>query len=90
MVELEKYHHSIGYVGVNNRDLKTFRVDRERSMELIGHIPESAVAVSESGISSKDEINRMWEVGFRLFLMGETFMSQNKPGEACKKLIEEL
>lgn len=90
MGELEKYHPSIGYVGVNNRDLKTFRVDTERSIELIGQMPAGAVPVSESGISSIDEIKRLSKTGFKLFLMGETFMSQKDPGEACKKLIEEL
>jgi indole-3-glycerol phosphate synthase len=88
--ELEKYHPSIGYVGVNNRDLKTFRVDTDRSMELAGQIPAGAVPVSESGISSKDEIKILSEVGFRLFLMGETFMNKQDPGKACKKMMEEL
>jgi indole-3-glycerol phosphate synthase len=90
MEELKKYHHSIGYVGVNNRDLKTFRVDTNRSMELIGQMPAGAVPMSESGLSNKDEIKRLSKIGFRLFLMGETFMSQKEPGEACRRLIEEL
>jgi indole-3-glycerol phosphate synthase len=88
--ELKKYHHSIGYVGVNNRDLKTFRVDTGRSMELIGQMPDGAIPVSESGISCKEEIKKLTNVGFRLFLLGETFMSQKDPGKACKRLIEEL
>ena len=88
--ELEKYNDSIGYVGVNNRDLKTFQVDTERSMELIGQMPGGVVPVSESGINSEDEINRLWEAGFQLFLMGESFMKEQDPGQACKILMEKL
>ncbi|MEN8226552.1 MAG: indole-3-glycerol phosphate synthase TrpC [Bacteroidota bacterium] len=88
--ELEKYSDSIGYVGVNNRDLKTFQVDIDRSMELIGQMPEGVVPVSESGLNSSDEIKRLWEAGFQLFLLGESFMKEQDPGKACKKLMEKL
>lgn len=88
--ELEKYHEAIGFVGVNNRDLNTFRVDTSRSLDLIGKMPEGITPVSESGISRKEEIFRLWEAGFRLFLMGESFMRMPDPGAACKTMIEEL
>lgn len=88
--ELEKYHPDIKYVGVNNRDLKTFRVDTGRSLELIGQMPPGVVPVSESGLSSRDEIRDLAEAGYRLFLMGETFMKEKDPGLACRSLIERL
>jgi len=88
--ELEKYHNSIGYVGVNNRDLKTFRVDAHKSRALIRKIPEGVIPVSESGISSKEEIDRLSMAGFRLFLMGEAFMREQDPGQACRRLMEKL
>ncbi len=88
--ELGKYHESIGYVGVNNRDLKTFQVDTDRSIMLIGHMPAGIIPVSESGIGSKNEISRLWKAGFKLFLMGESFMKEQDPGTACKLLIEKL
>jgi len=88
--ELDKYHDAIRYVGVNNRDLKTFQVDTGRSMDLIGQMPAGAIPVSESGISTKEEIHRLWEAGFKLFLMGESFMRQQDPGLACKNFIKEL
>lgn len=88
--ELEKYHPSIGYVGVNNRDLKTFKVNTNRSLELIRHMPEGVLKVSESGISSKGEIERLREAGYQLFLIGETFMKQPDPGRACKSFIAQL
>lgn len=88
--ELEKYDPSIGYVGVNNRDLKTFRVDTRSSLKVVGHLPPGVVAVSESGISSRDEILKLSEAGFRLFLVGESFMKQPDPGLACSNLLKQL
>ena len=72
--ELEKYHKEIKFVGVNNRDLKTFKVDTLRSMELIGAFPPGVVPVSESGLSDPEEIRKLRTAGYNLFLMGENFM----------------
>lgn len=88
--ELEKYHPDIKYVGVNNRDLKTFRVDTARSLELVGQMPPGVVPVSESGLSSPNEIRSLAEAGYRLFLVGEAFMKEKDPGLACRRLIESL
>jgi indole-3-glycerol phosphate synthase len=88
--ELEKYHPEIKYVGVNNRDLRTFTVDTARSLELIGKMPAGVVPVSESGLSKPEEIRRLSAAGYRLFLMGETFMREKDPGQACRSLIESL
>ncbi len=88
--DLEKYHDSIGFVGVNNRDLKSFSVDANRSIELVGQLPSGTTPVSESGLSNEKEIFRLWEAGYRLFLMGESFMKEQDPGRACKLLIERL
>ena len=88
--ELEKYHPSIEYVGINNRDLRSFRVDTGRSLELIRNMPAGIVAVSESGMGNRDEIIRLWKAGFKLFLVGETFMKRPDPGMACRTLIEQL
>ncbi len=88
--ELQKYHPSIGFVGVNNRDLKTFQVDTGMSLNLIGEMPEGVIAVSESGISKASEIEKLSQAGYQLFLIGETFMKENEPGEACRQFIEQL
>ena len=88
--ELDKFDPSIGYVGVNNRDLKTFRVKTARSMELIGKMPAGVMAVSESGINDIEEIRKLSGAGFRLFLMGEAFMKQENPGLACREFIHQL
>lgn len=88
--ELEKHHPAIRYVGVNNRDLKTFQVDTRRSLELIRLMPEGVVPVSESGLSSAGELQKLSAAGYRLFLMGEAFMKKKDPGEACKRFMETL
>lgn len=88
--ELGKHHPSIQYVGVNNRDLKTFQVDTGRSLKLIREMPAGVVPVSESGLSSPAEIRKLSEAGYRLFLMGETFMKEKDPGAACSQLMEKL
>lgn len=88
--EMEKYHPSIPYMGVNNRDLKSFKVDTGRSLELIGQMPEGVTAVSESGLSSQKTVHHLWNAGFKFFLMGEAFMREEDPGEACKGFISSL
>ncbi|MEN8202928.1 MAG: indole-3-glycerol phosphate synthase TrpC [Bacteroidota bacterium] len=88
--ELEKYHPAITYVGVNNRNLKTFTVNTGLSMELIGQMPEGVVPVSESGLSEPAEILKLYRAGYKLFLMGEAFMKETDPGQACMSLINRL
>jgi indole-3-glycerol phosphate synthase len=88
--DLEKYHPSIAFVGVNNRDLHTFSVDTGKSRDLIRHMPEGITAVTESGISHIHEIRDLWESGFSLFLIGTHLMVQKDPGAACNALIEQL
>lgn len=88
--ELEKFHPAMGYLGVNNRNLKTFAVDTGLSLELIGQMPEGVVPVSESGLSDPVEILKLHQAGYRLFLMGEAFMREADPGKACRDLINRL
>ena len=88
--ELEKYHSAIGYVGVNNRNLKTFKVDTSLSLDLIGQMPEGIVPVSESGLSNVEEIKKLFMAGYQMFLMGEAFMREQDPGMACVNLIKQL
>lgn len=88
--EMEKYHPAIGYVGVNNRNLKSFTVDTGLSLKLIGQMPEGVVPVSESGLSSVDEILKLKKAGYKLFLMGEAFMREPDPGRAAILFLEQL
>lgn len=88
--ELEIVNDFVDIVGVNNRNLKTFEVSLETSVELSKLIPEKFVKISESGLTSSKEINYLREHGFRGFLIGETFMKTEDPGKACRDFIAKL
>lgn len=74
-------------IGVNNRDLKTFAVRLETSLDLIGRIPVSVARVAESGIGAREEIQRLRAAGFDAFLIGESLMRQADPGAALRELL---
>lgn len=88
--ELNKLNDFVDMAGVNNRNLKTFEVDVEISVKLAELIPDRYIKISESGISNAATIRYLKENGFKGFLIGETFMKTNNPGEACKNLISSL
>jgi indole-3-glycerol phosphate synthase len=88
--ELKMVNDFVDIVGVNNRNLKTFEVDVETSVKLAKLIPERFVKISESGLAGAETIHYLRKSGFKGFLMGETFMKPENPGDACKKLIESL
>src|ERR1700729_97400 len=69
-------------VGVNNRDLRTFAVRLEVSLDLASRLPEGAVRVSESGIETADDLIRLRAAGFHAFLIGESLMRRPDPGSA--------
>ena len=74
-------------VGVNNRDLKTFAVKLDTSLELVERIPAGVVHVAESGIASADDLARLRAAGFDAFLIGESLMRQTDPGTALAELL---
>jgi indole-3-glycerol phosphate synthase len=88
--ELKKVNDFVDMVGVNNRNLKTFEVDVKMSVKLAEFIPERFVKISESGLAGAETIHYLRNYGFKGFLIGETFMKTENPGEACRKLIESL
>jgi indole-3-glycerol phosphate synthase len=75
-------------IGVNNRDLKTFDVSQETSLALAQRIPASVVRVTESGISTPEDIARLRQAGFDAFLIGESLMRQPDPGVALAELLK--
>jgi indole-3-glycerol phosphate synthase len=74
-------------IGVNNRDLKSFAVRLETSLELVEQIPVNVVRVTESGIATADDLGRMRAAGFDAFLIGESLMRQTDPGAALATLL---
>jgi len=75
-------------IGVNNRDLRTFDVSLETSMNLAASAPAGAVLVSESGLRTTEDLFRLEEAGYRGFLIGESLMRAESPGEALAALIK--
>lgn len=88
--ELEHICDETELVGINNRNLKTFEVDIERSLKMAQKIPDSKIKIAESGIGSAATIQLFKENGFRGFLMGENFMKEADPGKAFAKFVQEL
>jgi indole-3-glycerol phosphate synthase len=88
--ELDKIVDEIDLVGINNRNLKDFKVDLEHSLKLASKLPDKFVKVSESGIDSTDTIKMLKQHGFQGFLIGENFMKTTDPGKACKEFIQQL
>ena len=74
-------------VGINNRDLKTFEVDKNLAIELAKQISKDVIVVSESGISSREDILFSKEQGIHTFLIGESFMREPSPGEALREIL---
>ena len=73
-------------IGINNRDLHSFKVSLDVARELARHAPEDALLIAESGISKKDEIAELRELGFAGFLIGETLMRSGNAAESLKNL----
>ena len=77
-------------IGVNNRNLKTFKVSLNTSKILSEKIPADFIKVSESGISSVEAIKELKPFGYQGFLIGENFMKTDNPGESANQFIKEL
>ena len=88
--QLDKIDAHIDLVGVNNRNLKTFEVDIEQSLAIAEKIPTSLTKVAESGIRKPSTIIQMRQFGFKGFLIGELFMQEARPEEACLRFIQQL
>jgi indole-3-glycerol phosphate synthase len=77
-------------IGVNNRDLRTFQVSLETSVQLAPLAPRDALLVSESGLHEAAELQRLREHGFRGFLIGETLMRAACPEAALRELRNDV
>ena len=73
-------------IGINNRDLKTFKVNLETTINLSEDLKDKII-VSESGIKTKEDVNKILSSGTKTFLVGESFMRAPNPGEELKKLF---
>ena len=76
-------------IGINSRNLHTFKVDLETAFKLADKIPAACVRVAESGIQNGADLARLRAAGYDAFLIGESLMKVEHPGEALTNLIEE-
>jgi indole-3-glycerol phosphate synthase len=74
-------------IGVNNRNLRTLQVDVHASETLIAQMPADVIAVSESGLKTAADLERLATLGYRAFLVGERFMTAADPGAALGELL---
>lgn len=74
-------------IGINNRDLRSFRTNIDTSIELRDQVPYDRLLVTESGIRSTDDVARLREAGIDAFLVGEAFMRSDDPGLALERLF---
>lgn len=76
-------------IGVNCRDLRTFRTDPAITARLIGQIPSDRVRIAESGLKTADDLRRLADAGAHGFLVGTTLMRAKRPGEELKNLMKD-
>ncbi len=88
--EIDKIDQEVDMIGINNRNLKDFKVDLDRSLKLLDRLPARAVKISESGLSDPETVDYLRNRGFQGFLMGENFMKSENPGSACRDFISKL
>ena len=74
-------------IGVNNRDLRTFRTDLETTLRLRALVPADRLLVTESGVHTREDVARLRAGGVHAFLVGEAFMRAPEPGEKLQKLF---
>lgn len=88
--ELDHICSEVDFVGVNNRNLKSFEVSMDHSLELKSKIPNHIPAIAESGIDHPDTILSLQNAGFSGFLIGERFMRESSPGIAFANFVQTL
>jgi indole-3-glycerol phosphate synthase len=88
--QIEKLNEFVDFVGVNNRNLKTFITTIQTSIDLFEKLPKEMIKVSESGIHSEEEVITLFDAGYKAFLIGENFMKNSDPGLACNTFIEKI
>jgi indole-3-glycerol phosphate synthase len=76
-------------IGVNSRDLRTFKVDLQTAFSLAEKFPAGVVRVAESGIHSAEDLARLREAGYDAFLVGESLMRAESPGAALQELLRQ-
>ena len=74
-------------IGINNRNLRTFEVDLQTTLDMLPHVPKDRLLVTESGILKPADVQKMRDAGVHAFLVGEAFMRAEDPGTALAELF---
>jgi len=85
--EIDRIDEEIDIIGINNRNLKDFKLDMDRSLKLLNLLPDKTIKISESGLGEPETVNSLRYHGFQGFLMGENFMKHENPAGACLDFI---
>lgn len=80
-------YKEVRILGVNNRDLRTFKVDVHRGIEMLKTAPEGVMTVSESGLKSPDDLKLLHDKNINAALIGESFMREKSPGKALSNIL---
>ncbi|VTU31812.1 Indole-3-glycerol phosphate synthase [Variovorax sp. SRS16] len=75
-------------IGINNRDLRSFEVSVQTTIDLLARVPADRLTVTESGITTRDDVAKLRAAGVQAFLVGEAFMRADEPGEALAALFQ--
>ncbi|MCB9032925.1 MAG: indole-3-glycerol phosphate synthase TrpC [Chitinophagales bacterium] len=88
--ELDKIDIDVDLIGINNRNLKTFKVDIEHSIKMSDYLQNDFIKIAESGLSEVATVKNLYQAGFKGFLMGENFMKTENPALSCKNFIAQI
>lgn len=88
--ELQHINKNVDTVGINNRNLKDFKVDLQHSVHLKNMLPENILSIAESGIYREEDFKFLREKGFDGCLMGEYFMKNGNPGNKFEEFISNV
>ena len=88
--ELVHINKNVDLVGINNRNLKDFKVDLQHSVNLKNLLPNDILSIAESGIYNEEDFKFLKQKGFDGFLMGEYFMKDENPGKKFGEFIQEV
>jgi len=86
----QSINEHVDLVGVNNRNLKTFEVDIQTSLDLVKSIPDTFTKISESGLSDPSKLVQLKQAGFDGFLIGENFMKTIRPHQAAYNFMQQF
>lgn len=88
--QLVKLNEYIDLIGINNRNLKTFEVDIEKSKQILKQLPADLIKVAESGISDPEVVKELGIAGFQSFLIGENFMKNENPTQVFQEFVKHI